>query len=140
MKLCNVILKILKNTILETTECVFTNCDHLYDRSWAQPTIIPSWNNVHGYFSPLTKRWYAAVDMRVCGVRVQDIVIVCQEKDRYDYWIGMMKDSNKCIDAVRENPSSKRGSEINRCYTFNTSDGNSKSYNITGKDDFFLED
>ncbi len=125
---------------LKTTDFMYDECNHIYDRSWAQPGIVPCWNNVHGYLLPDNEAWFACVDMRVCGIRVQNIIVETKVEDHYNYWLNLMKDSNKIIDTIKTKPNVKRGNEYDTKYIFRTTDGDRKDYNITDSGDFYLED
>lgn len=114
------------------------NCQHFYDHTAIQ-SPPPSWNNIHGFLDSDGYYW-AAVDMRSWGIRVQDIVIKCSTKKKAEYWIGLMQVSAKIIDTVRCRDEHQTGSKINTNFVFNCADGYSKNFNISGSSDFYLED
>lgn len=119
-------------------EETYSNVDHFYDHTAVQ-TPPPSWNNIHGFLDSSGFYW-AAVDMRSWGIRVQDIVVKCSTKKKAEYWIDLMQKSAKVIDTIKCRDGHKSGSEINTNFIFNCADGYNKNFNISGGSDFYLED
>lgn len=133
------ILKLLFRNKDNRPTYVYDDYIHLYDMSWPQKTILPSWNNVHGYSAPDGTLYFACVDMRMCGIRVQDIIVETSDVDKYHYWLDLMKNSNRIIDTIKTR-SPQTGADIDREYLFVTTDGDRKSYNMTQSSDYYLLD
>lgn len=115
----------------------FSCAIHNYERTVVQ-TPPPSWNNIHAYET--YKCYWAAVDMRSWGIRVQDIIVKCDSVEKQVYWRELMTKSAKIIDTIKCRDNYKTGKEINTEFVFHCTDGSTKSYNMTGSGDLYLED
>lgn len=116
---------------------------HVFDETFPQPASagIASWNNVHGYAAKNGYDYYACVDMRTLGIRVQDIVVRCNDEEEMRDWLKDLKYTTYAIDRIKNLKRGivERGTEKDACFTFNTTDGKSKYYNITGYSDFYVD-
>ena len=104
-----------------------------YDHSVPVPGVM-CWNNVWG-FKDKDGFWYACVDMRVFGIRVQDIVVKCKSLDTYKLYLKLCE-SNAIINAVFQDPrlEAKKGDEVNTNFIFHFSK-ETKNFNIHNSTD-----
>lgn len=117
--------------------------EHVYDRSWVQPASagLACWNNVHAYISSSKLFYDACVDMRVCGIRVQNIVVECDNEAEMWEWVEAMKHSNKVIEKIQNLDKSlyKKGPDVDTQFLYITTDKKVKDYNVTARDDFYVK-
>lgn len=128
-----------KSKKLKKSNKTFTGYKHVFDETFPQPASMgmASWNNVHGYAAPDGSAYYACVDMRTMGIRVQDIVVLCENEADMKEWCKTLKYSKYAVDAAKSHRHD-RGTECDTCFTFKTTDGKEKYYNITCTSDFYV--
>lgn len=99
-----------------------------YDHSVPVPGIC-CWNNVWG-FQDDKGYWYACVDMRCFGIRVQDIVVKCQDLSVYKMYLKLCE-SSAIINAVFSDDRliANTGDKVNINFVFHH-DGDTKEFNI----------
>ena len=127
-----------RKSLKASKEKTYSDVDHFYNHTSVQ-IPPPSWNNIHG-FKTLDNYYWAGCDMRSWGIRVQDILVKCSTKEKADYWIGLMQNSNRIIDTIKTRDDHKTGSQVDTKFTFYCADGSDKSFNMTGSSDLYYED
>ena len=112
--------------LLRENRDIFTTYN--YDHSVPVPGIC-SWNNVWG-FRDNGGYWYACVDMRCFGIRVQDIVVKCKNEETYKLYLKLCE-SSAIINAVFQDDrlNAKKGDDVNVNFRFHH-DGDTKEFDI----------
>lgn len=113
---------------------VYDNVEHLFNETIATPRA--AWANVHGY--KFSGKYAVCVDFRFLGIRVHDIILICNSETSYNVWIKKASSDPDLMPLnVSSLPNAMSGSKLKTKFTFNTTDGKSKSYNMTMKLDFY---
>ena len=120
--------KLFNNKRKLTRENRDINTVYNYDHSVPVPGIC-CWNNVWG-FKDNCGYWYACVDMRCFGIRVQDIVVKCKNEETYKLYLKLCE-SSAIINAVFHDPrlTAKEGDDVNVNFRFHH-DGDTKEFDI----------
>lgn len=119
-------------------EVVFNNAQHLCDSPSIDIKPEGSWENLHGY--KCGSDYYVCIDFRWLGIRTQDVMLKCKSIESYDKWIKYAAEEPMLMPStINDLPNSTNGKKLKTKFTFNTTDGKSKSYNMTGGWDFYAE-